>query len=538
MRSPLSFLRKSLAVRTASIILLMVAVVGLVFLALAVQITRVEEHQQQMQRLDGLLNTVHSTVSIATFLQDRNLASELVAGLLRNPTVRGVRIYASGEVIAEASKNEKPLPDKPRGNMLIREIESPFGEEIVGRIMLLPDETEIRAEVGRATRYTSLMLTVLLVLIGIGIIAVVVRLITRPILQISNRLHGLRAETGEKLDLPRGSETDEIGRLVNDVNALIDYLVNLIQVERDLRVEREVAERKFRTIFDNAETGMFVVGEDGRLYSYNPAFARLFGLSLEGESGSEAPRLEELFDKPDSRAEMAALVHRCRTADGSTGVDFELLSGSGRSGRWVHVVLNPVEGSQLQGVVNDITQRKRSEMAAQELAVTDALSGLQNRLGFERRLDSLIEMCERHPEHRFSLLMLDLDHFKQVNDTYGHEAGDRVLQRIAELLQANTRKTDFVARLGGDEFVVLLDGNTDPDSLVTIANNLIGAINEPIDIGEADPARVGVSIGIARYRTDSAQSASLMRQADEAMYRAKMGGRNTYRFGEGDDGQG
>lgn len=528
MRRFLKYFKTSLAVRTASIILLMVVVIGVVFLVVAVQVTKSEERAQQIERLEGLLDTVHSTVSIATFLRDRELASEVVAGLLQNPTVQASRIHAGEEVIAEGSDGQWPAEEA--SNAIVRDIESPFSDEIVGRIALVPNQSEIRAEVAQATRYTSLLFTTLLVLIGIGIVLVVIRMITRPIVRISNRLHGLRAETGEKLDLPRGSETDEIGRLVTDVNALIDHLVSRLKVEKDLRVEREVAEKRFRTIFENAESGIFLLDESGSVVSYNPAFARMFDLPLEGLMDGPAPLLPELIGEPEEGEGVDAFLRRCRETDAPEGMDFPLFSPSGLRTGWVHVVLRPVEGGQLQGVVNDITKRRQSEEAAKELAVTDALTGLENRLGFERRLESMVALCERHSDHQFSLLMLDLDHFKQANDTYGHHAGDLVLKEIARLLQNKTRKTDLVARLGGDEFVILLDGTTDRKSIEKIADTLIQAINAPIKVGEESRVQVGASIGIARYATGAAEPATLVRQADAAMYRAKLAGRNTYRF--------
>lgn len=530
MRSLRGDFKTSLAVRTASIILLMVAVVGLVFLVLVIQIVKTEEHHQQIERLDGLLDTVQSTVSIAAFLRDRELASEVVSGLLQNPTVQDVRIWSDNELIAEARKKGTD-GSRTSTSTLSRQIRSPFGEEIVGRITLTPDESEIRTETNRTAAYIGFLLTVLLVLIGAGIAFVVLRLVTRPILQISNRLHELRAETGEKLDLPKGNETDEIGRLVSDVNALIDHLVSILQEERSLRIEREIAEKKFRTIFESSETGIFVVGEEGELVSYNPSFRRLFNLPAADSIRTRPPKFADLFGS--MARELDEFIRQCISAQAPRSADFVLPDGGEKtSERWVNVVLNPVERANLQGVVNDITQRKLSEEAAKELAVTDALTGLSNRLGFDRRLQNLIEQCEQQTDHRFSLLMLDLDYFKKINDTYGHDTGDRVLKLVADRLKEKTRKTDFVARLGGDEFVILLDGTTDRRIVTEIVETLLKQVNEPVPIGKDEQTTVGVSIGIAFYGTDTTIQSDLVRRADEAMYRAKLGGRNTYRFHE------
>lgn len=527
MRSPLSYLRTNLAIRTAVVILLLVGVVGFGFLALAVQVIRAEEQRQQMARLDGLLDTVQNTASIATYLEDRELAQEVAGGLLGNPTVLAVEIRSGGRVIAERHKDGPEAPIS--GDTIVRELRSPFGEETVGRIALVPDRSEIRAEVARATTYTVIFLAVLLALIGGGIVVVVMRYVTHPILRISNRLHDLRAETGEKLDLPRGSETDEIGRLVNDVNALLDHLVAILHEERELRLEREIAERKFRTIFESAETGIFVVDEGGTLLSYNPAFGRLFGLAPSGPTEHGAPRFPVLFQDTSDAASVADLLERCAHGGGRRSSDFRLTDEHGQV-RWVHVVLNPVQGGDIQGVVDDITRRKLSEETAREQAVTDSLTGLHNRLGFERRLRELMERCRREPAHRFSLVMLDLDEFKPINDSRGHLAGDLVLKHVAGLLAARVRDSDLVARYGGDEFVILLDGTTDREAIVDIVESLLRRINEPIHLGEDGTVRIGASFGIAFHGGDAGRRPDVVHRADEAMYRAKLGGCNTYRF--------
>ncbi|MES1945105.1 PAS domain S-box/diguanylate cyclase (GGDEF) domain-containing protein [Salinisphaera sp. PC39] len=523
----MSYLRTNLAIRTAVVILLLVVVVGLGFLAMAVQVIQAEEHRQQMARLDGLLDTVQNTVSIATYLEDRELAEEVAGGLVRNPTVLAVEIRSGGHVIAERHKGGPGTPIN--GDTLVRELHSPFGEETVGRIALVPDDSEIQSEVTRATSYTIVFLALLLTLIGGGIVAVVMRYVTHPILRISNRLHDLRAETGEKLDLPRGSETDEIGRLVNDVNGLIDHLVAILHQERELRLEREIAERKFRTIFESAESGIFVVDEQGVLLSYNPAFGRLFGLPPSGPTEHAAPRFPVLFQGTPDAVAVAHLLERCAEGGGPRSGDFRLPGEDGAT-RWVHVVLNPVQGGYMQGVVNDITQRKLSEESAREQAITDTLTGLHNRLGFDRRLRELMERCRREPAHRFSLVMLDLDKFKPINDTRGHLAGDLVLKHVAGLLDARVRDSDLVARYGGDEFVILLDGTTDRAAIVDIVESLLRRINEPIRIDDGDTVQVGASFGIAFYGGDAGRRPDIVRRADEAMYRAKVGGRNTYRF--------
>ncbi|SEG01006.1 diguanylate cyclase (GGDEF) domain-containing protein [Jhaorihella thermophila] len=168
-------------------------------------------------------------------------------------------------------------------------------------------------------------------------------------------------------------------------------------------------------------------------------------------------------------------------------------------------------------------------IAAEEQAFTDTLTGLKNRRALDHILARLSESGET-----FALMHLDLDFFKQVNDTYGHAAGDTVLQRAARVMVAATRERDAVARIGGDEFVLIFPRLVDPDKLAMIARRLIQGLEEPIPVGE-QTCRISASIGIA-IRQDSEEAAEdLLHRADIALYAAKRAGRGRFRVaGAGD----
>lgn len=521
-------LKTSLAVRTAAIILLMVAVTGVAFLVLAAYLTSTGEKQRQSERLEGLLNTVENTVSIAAYLQDRELASEVVSGLIENPTVSAVRIRADEGLIAEAGA-EASIEGQPPVGTLSREIRSPFdASEVVGRIDLVPNAAEIEQEVSRATRFVTVLLSVLLLLIGVGIVAVVIRLITRPILRISDRLHRLRAELGEKLEPPRGNRLDEIGRLVEDVNALIDNLVSILRDERELRHQREIEEKRLRTIFDNVESGIFTLDGSGAVVSGNASFARLFGVAQ--DPSVEPVPLVELIEPSADGQDAGEFIRVCLDRGEPASRDFRVPEADGVTGRWVNLVLTPLEAGQLQGIANDVTRRKLAEEAAEKRAATDALTGLSNRLAFENELETVFARDPGRREAQFAMLMIDLDGFKQVNDTHGHDAGDLVLIRVARLLEQSVRSADFIARLGGDEFVALLHGAGDRGSIAGVVEKFLAAVDEPVPIGHEATVAIGASVGIAIRGVDRNGKSDLIRHADKAMYRAKRAGGKCYRF--------
>jgi diguanylate cyclase (GGDEF)-like protein len=137
---------------------------------------------------------------------------------------------------------------------------------------------------------------------------------------------------------------------------------------------------------------------------------------------------------------------------------------------------------------------------------------------------------QNDPAYRCALILLDLDRFKEANDTFGHAVGDRVLEHVGTLLTDLVRRADYVARLGGDEFVILLDGAGRREDVRRIVTGFLTRVNEPIVIDGDAHVRIGASLGIAVLGQDTDSELELIRLADAAMYRAKHAGRNTYRF--------
>jgi diguanylate cyclase (GGDEF)-like protein len=179
-------------------------------------------------------------------------------------------------------------------------------------------------------------------------------------------------------------------------------------------------------------------------------------------------------------------------------------------------------------VVEDITDRKLAEDRVQYLATHDELTGLPNRAVFGQLLDHALETAARH-ERQSALLFIDLDRFKLVNDSLGHEAGDLLLKEMARRLTGCMRRSDVLARLGGDEFVVLLEELTDPRQAAEVAKKVLSSVLAPVEISGHE-CRVTASIGIALFPADARDSQTLMKNADMAMYAAKEEGKNNFQF--------
>ncbi|WP_235584620.1 GGDEF domain-containing protein [Thiomicrospira sp. WB1] len=164
----------------------------------------------------------------------------------------------------------------------------------------------------------------------------------------------------------------------------------------------------------------------------------------------------------------------------------------------------------------------------QSLAYYDSLTKLPNRTLFLQFLDNALVEARREG-HRLALLFIDLDRFKQVNDSLGHDVGDQLLSQVAQRLSASLRQADLVARMGGDEFTVILHGHQTQASVETVAHHLLQTIVPPYQVGE-HVMDIGASLGIAFYPDDAQKLTDLMRMADQAMYRAKTAGGNTFCF--------
>jgi diguanylate cyclase (GGDEF)-like protein/PAS domain S-box-containing protein len=281
-------------------------------------------------------------------------------------------------------------------------------------------------------------------------------------------------------------------------------------------------------VFEYAADGIMVTDANGSILSVNPAFTEITGYTHEEAVGRNPRFLKS--DRQD-RLFYEAMWSELLTCGRWQGE----LWNRRKSGeiflehQTIRMIRNADnEGVRYVSVFSDFTEAWRKNERIRHLAFHDHLTDLPNRSVLIDSLAGEIAVAGREARC-IAVMFIDLDEFKAVNDRFGHDVGDIVLEQVARKLQGLTRSTDLVARVGGDEFVALLFNTRSHEPAARIAQSIIEAINEPLDF-DSKHVHVGVSIGIAMYPADGRTAADLIRNADTAMYAAKAAGKNAYRF--------
>jgi len=326
--------------------------------------------------------------------------------------------------------------------------------------------------------------------------------------------------------------------IVKDVEmkylTLLPTIIDRVWLQQQIMQERELmaeamreSEERYRKLVEMSPEGI-ALHLDGVLSFMNPSGARILGASdpeqVVGRSMFDIVHSdlhEEVRERmrllAETGGQSAWVEERFVRFDGSV-INVEV---SAASFLW--------QGKQMtQLIFHDITERKFVEARLQQLALYDALTGLPNRTLFFDRMGQLMAMAKRNNDV-LALLFLDLDGFKQVNDTFGHGIGDELLRQVAKRLSGIMRKCDTIARMGGDEFIGLCGRIAEPEDAAVVAKKIISELQKPYIAGEIT-CTIGVSVGISLYPDDGEDIDSLLKKADIAMYRVKQGKKGGYIF--------
>ncbi len=368
---------------------------------------------------------------------------------------------------------------------------------------------------------------VLLILISLFSAAVllaslyIARSITRPVSRLT-AVAG-KISKGDLSERALVTSQDEVGLLARAFNRMTEHLIDDIN-------ELRRAEEKFQALLESAPDAIVIIERDGMICLANYQAGLLFGYAPGELLGKPIELLmperfrsdhvgfrERFFAAPHYRPMSESLELFCQRKDGT-----ELP---------VEISLAPIEtrdGLLVASAIRDISERKQAQERLLKQANFDTLTGLPNRLLAADRLSQALAHAAR-THHEVAVMFLDIDRFKNVNDTLGHSVGDDLLKVVAQRLGKCVRAEDTVARLGGDEFLLIVPDLNQLSDAEIVAEKILEALRQPCVIGDRE-LFVGASIGITGYPSDSEDPDILLRNADAAMYRAKDAGRNTYRF--------
>lgn len=313
------------------------------------------------------------------------------------------------------------------------------------------------------------------------------------------------------------------------------FTVQTIDIDRRKRAEEALAESESRWNFALESAGQGVWDHD---LKNKRAFRSRMWRQMRGMDPSEEvdPSVDLWLTRihPEDRDRILSEVNKQDTGEvGSRTAEYRERH---KDGHWVWILsrgktiewLPDGKPARIIGTDTDITERKQAEARILRAARCDALTGLANRAVFMEAVQHAIALARRG-HASFAVLYLDLDQFKDVNDTLGHPVGDELLKAVAERLRANTRATDIVARFGGDEFAVMVAGVSEPTDAAFLADKLIDAMRDPFLV-QGNDIRGSVSIGISLFGPDEPDAETMLSRADLALYRAKSEGPGRYRF--------
>lgn len=474
--------------------------------------------------INQLMDTVETTAAIAVYANNSQIANDVLDGLLHNDVVHKVTITSDGGLFIEKMKGEPAKNQKE----IIRELFSPFGEKkSLGQLSIIPAADFNLSEIQHAIIINALTALILLGLTLLVMLLVTHSLFSKPLTLISNTLRDILAGEQERIEPLENNKNNELGRLIVNINKILDLKNTKLSTQNILRKRVESVEKKLRNIFESTSAGLFLLDKEGKILTCTPTLLKILGYEDDHLIAINGQSFATLFFKEPMRFQQ--MMQNALALEQLEARDLMLHNNTKENPLWVHCLVSKIVGTngiiRFEGVIFDISKRVAAEKAMHYEANHDALTGLLRRNAAE--LHAAKHLASTNSAATI-LMMLDLDGFKQANDTYGHDVGDIVLIQTARRLEACVRHNDIVCRLGGDEFLIILFNCDAVSTGFNIASNIITAIRVPITTEAQITVNIGVSIGIALFPIHGTTVETLLKSADEAMYEVKRNGKNGY----------
>ncbi|MCC4239350.1 EAL domain-containing protein [Thalassospira povalilytica] len=538
--------RDRLSVKQARIAVALTLLIGLLFSGIQIVWDLREEKSLIDRTVMQVLATLRESATQAAYGLDETLAARVVSGLFEyEPVYAAVLRDNFNNILAQkteqqVSSNRTVLTKLMFGENQEYEIplETGSGRDLVGHLSVKID-TDMIAD-GFLNRATRILTSGILRNLILGLILVVFFYVTltKPLLRVSSLLRKIDPQnpTPDAIVIPENHDRDELGMILRTTRGLIERISATLDKLRTTEQQVRDRENQLTAIVQNVADGILTITPTGRIVEYNGATKQLLGLmrdeTPQGRTLHEflMPRaipllehsLEELAAQSlDNQTTEKRLTLPIRRAD-QTEIDVSIAL------RMIPDAATPM----MTAVLTDITVRKRYEEQLVYMANHDTLTNLPNRSMLESSLSKALDKHKEASGTRHgatAVLFIDLDRFKVINDSLGHDVGDLLLKAVAGRLQKVIGRQEIVGRLGGDEFLIIIPDLKETQDAAILSQAVLDALAPAFDI-KGRVLFVSPSIGIALYPSDGEDFPALMRNADTAMYSAKSGGGGTYHF--------
>ncbi|MCO7224593.1 EAL domain-containing protein [Pleionea sp. CnH1-48] len=400
--------------------------------------------------------------------------------------------------------------------------------------VVVPERNVIESAKEVSQNVLAIFIVILLVAISVGFLLLRNNLI-KPLDQLVYQLK--HSDDEFSLLTPGRNVNDEFALLTSGFNLrTVKLQKSHKELEKEInehhlaQVALQSSEQRYRSVIRTAPDAIITVDCNGSIVDFNPATINLFqyerdelkamgllDLFSSYGSGNDYQKIERYLSGKDSMlAEQVLALNAQRKDNSSFPIEFSIASWRAENEQ------------QFTCFVRDVTLRKEAERRLRYMALHDALTGLPNRTLFKDRLQQAMAYTQ-NARGQLALMFIDLDNFKFINDSLGHEVGDKLLIRVADRVSRLTGNLDVIARLGGDEFAFIQVGFDSLDAVIALARQIVESLRQPFHVDKHD-LQVGASIGITIFPDDGDVKEVLLRNADMAMYQAKAEGRNTWCF--------
>ncbi|MBO6578816.1 MAG: EAL domain-containing protein [Thalassospira sp.] len=538
--------RDRLSVKQARIAVGLTLLIGLLFSGIQIVWDLREEQNLIDRTVNQVLATLRESATQAAYGLDETLAARVISGLFEYEPVYEAELRDNFKNVL-ARKTEKPINSNRTFLTQImfgenQEYEIPLNTDgpngLVGHLSVKID-TDMIAE-GFINRASRILLSGIVrnLLLGLVLVAFFYITLTKPLLGIAAQLRQIDPEKPDSaaINIPPHHARNELGMILQTTRGLVERVSSTL--DRLLESQQKVRDRESRlsAIVQNVADGILTITPTGRIIECNAATKEILGLMRD-----ETPKGRTLHEFLLPRA-VPLLEHSLEElaahAPGAEAVEKRFTLPIVRADQKeidVSIALRLIPDSAtplMTAVLNDITVRKRYEEQLVYMANHDTLTNLPNRSMLERSLSEALNTHKNNASERSgatAILFIDLDRFKVINDSLGHDVGDLMLKAVALRLQRVIGRQEIVGRLGGDEFLIIIPDLKETQDAVILSQAVLDALAPAFDI-KGRVLFVTPSIGIALYPSDGEDFPALMRNADTAMYSAKSSGGGTYHF--------